>query len=270
MKMLSLDEKLYTFYFINCPRKFKGELFYYIFVIQLVSIFYKFKVKMNKQKYTLLYIEDNKKTQLFTSLFLKPYFVEIYNASDGAEALAIYNKYTPDIIITDIKMPKMSGLEFCRKIRDKDIDTPVIITTSYMSVEYLLEAVSLNLVKYLGKPIKESELMEALESCFERIESQNPSVVQITKEMYYDTLNQLLSSRNEIIHLSLSETMILDILIKNQHRVVSYVEIQNYITFSEGTSIESLRTLVGKLRKIVGKKSIKNISKTGYKINLYG
>jgi len=247
---------------------------YYIFVIQLVYIFYKFKVKMNtklnKQKYTLLYIEDNKKTQLFTTLFLKPYFVEIYNASDGEEALVIYNKQTPDIIITDIKMPKMSGLEFCKKIRDKDMDTPVIIITSYISIEYLLEAVSLNLVKYLSKPIKESELMEALESCFERIASQNPSVVQITKEMYYDTLNQLLSSGNEIVHLSLSETMILDILIKYQHRVVTYIEIQNYISFSEGMSMESLRTLVGKLRKIVGKNSIKNISKTGYKINLYG
>ena len=225
---------------------------------------------MNRPKYTLLYIEDNKKTQLFTSLFLKPYFIEIYRASDGVEALAIYNRYNPDIIITDIKMPNMSGLKFCKKIRDRDRDTPIIITTSYISIEYLLEAVSLNLIKYLSKPIKEDELMEALKSCFERIESQKPSVVQVTKEIRYDILNKLLSSTGKIIHLSLSETMILDILIKNQHRVVSYIEIQNYISFSEGMSMESLRTLIGKLRKIVGKKSIKNISKTGYRINLYG
>ena len=226
--------------------------------------------KLKKAKYTLLYIEDNKKTQLFTSLFLKPYFIEIYKASDGLEALAIYNKCNPDIIITDIKMPNMSGLEFCKKIRDRDINTPVIITTSYISIEYLLEAVSLNLIKYLDKPIKKDELMEALESCFERIESQKPSVVQVTKKIRYDILNRLLSSKGEIIHLSLSEIMLLDILIKNHYRVVTYIEIQNYISFAEGMSIETLRTLVVKLRKVVGKNTIRNISKTGYRIKLYG
>ena len=225
---------------------------------------------LNSPKYKLLYIEDNATTRLFTSMFLKPHFKEVIEATNGEEALALYKEHNPDMIITDIEMPKMNGLEFCREIRKKDIETPIIITTAYTSVEYLLEAVSLNLIKYLGKPLKEEELLEALESCFERLESQNPSVVQLTKEITYDTFNHSLSTKDKIIHISASESLLLDILIKNSTRVVSYVEIENFVWSDTYMTKDSLRSLVRKVRKSIGKEVIENVSKTGYRIKLYG
>ena len=166
-------------------------------------------------------------------------------------------------------MPQMDGLALCRAIRQEDKETPIIITTAYTSVEYLLEAVSLNLIKYLKKPLKERELMEALETCFEQLESKNPSTIRLTEHLYYDTFNHALSTQEKIVHLSLSESMLLDILIKNRHRVVSYVEIENHIWQDKYMTIDSLRSLVRKTRKLVGKEVIVNISKTGYKIKLY-
>ena len=203
-------------------------------------------------------------------MFLKPYFSEIVEATNGKEALEIYHQTKPDIIITDIEMPEISGLEFCKEIRKIDKDTPIVITTAYTSVEYLLEAVSLNLIKYLAKPLNEDELLLALESCFESLETKKLSVVQLTSKIYYDVFNQSLSNDGKIIHISASEGMMLNILIKNSNRVVSYIEIENHVWVDSYMSKDSLRSLVNKLRQRIGKEVIQNISKTGYKIKLYG
>lgn len=221
-------------------------------------------------KYTLLYVEDEAPIRMVTKMFLEPYFTTIYEAKNGLEALEVYHNKKPDVLITDIEMPKLNGLDLCRTIRKEDKETPIIITTAYTSIEYLLEAVSLNLIKYLGKPLKEEEVFKALESCFEFLESKNPSVVQLTETLYYDTFNQSLSNDNRIISLSQYQSMLLDILIKNKNRIVSYIEIENEIWYDKVMTQDTLRTLVRKTRKLVGKEVIENISKTGYRINLYG
>jgi len=225
---------------------------------------------LNQAKYTLLYVEDEAPIRMVTKMFLEPYFKKIFEAQDGEEAFQIYQEEKPNVIITDIEMPKVNGLELCKKIRTIDKETPIIITTAYTSVEYLLEAVSLNLIKYLGKPLKEEELFEALETCFTQLESKHPSVVQLTKTLMYDTFNQSLFNENKIIPLSSFQAQLLDILIKNKNRIVSYTELENEIWYDKVMTVDSLRALVLKTRKVVGKEVIKNISKTGYKINLYG
>lgn len=224
----------------------------------------------NKPKYSLLYAEDQEHIRRIVISYLKEYFTKIYEASDGKEALEVYHDKKPDIIITDIEMPKMDGLTLCKKIRKTDDKTPVVITTAYTTTEYLLEAVGLNLVKYLVKPIEEESLFEALTLCFEKIETKNPSVMQLSEKYRYDTLNHILTIDDKIIKLSLSQSMLLDILLKNRGRVVSYIEIENYIWYDKGMSKDALRCLVRDVRKIIDKDIIENISKTGYKIHLHG
>jgi len=227
-------------------------------------------INLKNPKYTLLYVEDEAPTRMVTKMFLEPYFTEVFEAQDGIEAFQIYEEEKPNIIITDIEMPQMNGLDLCRKIRKEDKETPIIITTAYTSVEYLLEAVSLNLIKYLGKPLKEEEIFEALESCFEQLESKNSSIVQLNETLFYDIFNQSLSEEKKLIPLSQYQGMLLNILIKNKNRIVSYTEIENEIWYDKVMTTASLRTLVKKTRKLVGKEVIENISKTGYRINLYG
>jgi len=227
-------------------------------------------LNLKNLKYTLLYVEDEAPIRMVTKMFLEPYFTEIHEAKNGLEALEVYKNRKPDVIITDIEMPKLNGLDLCRKIRETDKETPIIITTAYTSIEYLLEAVSLNLIKYLGKPLKEEEVFEALNSCFNFLESKNPSVIQLTKTLYYDTFNQSLSEKKKIIALSQYQSLLLNILIKNKNRIVSYTEIENEIWYDKVMTQDTLRTLVRKTRKLIGKEVIENISKTGYRINLYG
>jgi len=225
---------------------------------------------LKKSKYTLLFVEDEPMIRRIAISLLRPYFVDIYEASDGVEALEIYTQRQPDLIITDIEMPNMDGLTLCKEIRQKDKTTPIIITTAYTSTEYLLEAVSLNLVKYLVKPMQEEELFEALRVCFEQIATNKPTIINITKEYKYDTFNHTLIHNNEIISITNSQHKLISILIENHGRIVSYKELENYIWYDKVMSSDALRSLIRDVRKLIGKESIENISKCGYRIHLYG
>jgi len=114
------------------------------------------------QKYTLLYVEDEVVTKELVSEYLKKYFLEIFQASDGKSAYKLYLEKKPDIVITDIQIENMNGLELATNIRKIDQDIPIHITTAYTDTNYLLKAVELNLIKYLVKPINEKELQTAL------------------------------------------------------------------------------------------------------------
>ncbi len=224
---------------------------------------------LDKPKYSLLYVEDEAVIREMVVTYLDEIFTDIYEATNGEEALMLYHKKKPDIIITDIEMPKMNGLKFASLVRKEDETTPLIITTAYTSVEYLLEATELNLIKYLVKPIEEEKLEEALQSCFDKIELKSSSVVRLTKKYRYDTFNHTLTFEGKLVSLTSSQLQFLDLLIKNRNRAVTYMEIENYIWYDKVMSDSALRSLVYDIRKLIGKNSIENVSKTGYRINLY-
>ncbi|MCK4442130.1 MAG: response regulator [Sulfurovaceae bacterium] len=225
---------------------------------------------LKKSKYTLLYVEDEAFIRRIAVSYLRPYFADIYEAEDGIEALEIYKEKKPNMIMTDIEMPNMDGLTLCKEIRKEDKTTPIIITTAYTSTEYLLEAVSLNLVKYLVKPMEEEPLFESIKVCFEQIKTQNPNIVYLTKDYKFDTFNHTLLKSDEIIPLTESQYKLLDILIRNRERIVSYKEIEDFVWAEKGMSSDALRSLIRDVRKLVGKEKIENISKCGYRIHLYG
>ncbi len=216
---------------------------------------------------SLLYVEDEAFIRENAVLFLEDSFSEIYEADNAFKALEIYHDKKPDIIITDISMPKMSGLELCEKIRKTDAKTPIIITTAHTKTEYLLKAVELQLVKYLVKPIDEDALMEALELCFERLKKDDSNIVALTQSLTYDTFNEVLFFEDELIKLSLQETKLLKLLLKNPEHICSYQEIENFV-FDGMMSEDALKTLVKNLRKKTAKSLLENHAKIGYKISL--
>ncbi len=222
------------------------------------------------KKYSLLYVEDEVYLREMVVSFLEDYFSEIYEADDGVEALSIYKDKNPDIIITDIEMPRMNGLNLCKEIRKKDDTTPIIIMTAYSSTEYLLAATELNLVKYLIKPIQENELFKALDQCYEKIETKEPSIVNLGQEFIYDTFNHILTKNGKFIKLTSSQILLLDILIKNRGNTVSYIQLENTIWYDSAMSKEALRCLVRDVRKFTYKDIIENISKVGYRVHING
>ena len=101
--------------------------------------------------FTVLYVEDDKGIRTNIEEILNHLFKGIYTAKNGIEAYQLYLEHKPDLIITDIKMPRENGIELIKKIRINDSKTRVIIASAHTDLEYMLEAAQLYLIKYDGQ-----------------------------------------------------------------------------------------------------------------------
>ena len=216
----------------------------------------------------ILYVEDDEIARENGVEYLQNFFEQIYEASDAIKALQLYEKYQPDIIITDIQMPKLNGLEFVKKIRQKDKKTQIIIITAFCDRDYLLKAIELQLVKYLVKPVKEKEFEEALFLCVNSLQEDNSNIIKLDDNSYFDTFNKNLVIKNEIIKLRTKEILFLELLIKNKNRYVSYEEIENYVWSDSVMTKDALKTLVKNLKTKIPKDLILNLTNSGYKIDV--
>ena len=225
---------------------------------------------LNNTKYSLLYSEDEADIREMVVEYLEDCFSTIYVAKNGEQALEFYELYHPDIIITDIKMPKMNGLELAVAIRKQNKEIPIIITTAYTTTKYLLQAIELNLVKYLLKPVEEKNLQEALTSAMERLETSHGSTIQFSKGYTFDMFSKILTHKAELISLTIKQRDFLYLLLKHKQREVSYESIQHYVWKDKIMSDAALRSLVYDLRTLIHKNIVQNVSKIGYKINLDG
>ena len=216
--------------------------------------------------FTLLYVEDEAFIRQNAVLFLEDMFREIYEVDNAFRALEIYEEKKPDIIITDISMPKMNGLELCERIRKKDPATPIIITTAHTNTEYLLKAVELQLVKYLLKPLDEESLHEAIALCFDKLRQNGSNIITLNDHFTYDSFNHTLLKDGAVVKLTHREALLLKLLIRYHDRVCTYSEIENYVFDGYGMSEDALKTLIKNLRKKSESALIENHSKVGYKI----
>ncbi len=121
------------------------------------------------QQISVLYVEDQIDIQEEFVDILELYVDEIHTASNGKEGLEQYQKTLPDIIITDIQMPVMTGLEMVKEIRENDQEIPIVITSAFEDSQYLLEAIDLGVEYYILKPVMIDKLQNRLELIKKRI-----------------------------------------------------------------------------------------------------
>lgn len=113
---------------------------------------------------TLLFVDDEADIRENIYSILAPFFKKIYLEKDGEEGLHIFCEHKDiDIILTDIMMPKMSGIEMVKKIRQANGDIPIIFETAFSESEMILETIKLNIIGYVLKPVDIEELLEVIE-----------------------------------------------------------------------------------------------------------
>lgn len=112
---------------------------------------------------TILYVEDDDMIREEVTYFFSKHIKNFHTAKNGIEGLELFKKVNPNIIITDIQMPRMNGLDMIKEINRKDI--PIIITTAYSDIEYFLKAIELNINKFIIKPIDLMELIKSIQDC---------------------------------------------------------------------------------------------------------
>lgn len=121
--------------------------------------------------YKILIIEDEQETRQNYALYLKTLFNEVYEAQDGEKGYQIYQEINPHIMIVDINLPKLNGLELLKKVRQNDQSTKAIMLTAHTDKDFLLEATTLKLNRYLVKPVNRKDLKEALTTAVKELEN---------------------------------------------------------------------------------------------------
>lgn len=217
---------------------------------------------------TILYAEDDATVRKNVVAYLELLFKNILVANDGEEAFDIYYEQRPDIILTDIDMPKMSGIEFIKKVREHDNTTPAVILSAHTDTEYLLDAVELHVTKYILKPFVGDNFMKAIENIYEA----SDKTVKISDDLSYSYLNKTLIGDNTKSAFSKKESRLFELLLDHPKTLVSYSEIENHVwcDFEDVMTSENLRTLMKGVRKKLPADMIKNVSGTGYIIQLEG
>lgn len=215
---------------------------------------------------TVLYVEDEDHIREKISDTLKYYVKKIVQARNGQEGYEMYLKDKPDIILTDILMPIMNGIEMVQLIRHNDIEIPIVMITAHTEKEYLLDAVKLHLENYIVKPVVLSNLLNVLQVCLEKINATQALKCELPEGYSYDLDHKELSYLGQNIKLSRKEILFLELLMKNLHRIVSYEELQNEVWGDDVMTDNAVRSLVSGLRKKLPKNIISNLSGIGYKL----
>ncbi|WP_455755490.1 response regulator transcription factor [Sulfurimonas sp.] len=123
------------------------------------------KLKLAAEGLKILYVEDNKALRENAAKLLKKFFKHVDTAEDGAIGLELYKKNQYQIVLTDIKMPNMDGMELAKHIKDINPKTKVIVMSAFDNSEYLYSSIELGVYRYLKKPVNIKELTDVLESC---------------------------------------------------------------------------------------------------------
>ncbi len=116
------------------------------------------------EDFKILVCEDDELAREFLVRRLKREFESVFEAEDGEEGLAKYNSSTPDLIVTDINMPKMDGIEMIKEIRSKDKEVPIIVISAFSDNENLLDCIENGVNGYIVKPVDSKKILDVIKN----------------------------------------------------------------------------------------------------------
>ena len=217
----------------------------------------------------LLLVEDSTQLNKALSTILKRNSYVVDSAFDGEEALIFINEYVYDVIILDIMMPKINGLEVLKIIRDKKIDTPVLMLTAKSTIEDKITGLDAGADDYLAKPFNADELLARIRALLRRKPEYKKAEVISFGDLSLDVNTSTLSCGDKQVVLMNKELQIMTLLINNQGNIVSLDVISKSAWDVDAYSTsENVWVFISYLRKkinsIGSKTKIKSIRYQGY------
>lgn len=156
--------------------------------------------KNNLTDLSVLYVEDEAQIREEMESFLEVRVKTLYTAQNGEEGWELFQKFKPDIVISDINMPKMNGIEMSEKIKNEDKNVPIILITAFSDVDYMMRAISAGVDRYILKPVNTAKLDETIRFVAENLINMRTTERRKQTEELIDILNAFLEfSPNPII-----------------------------------------------------------------------
>ena len=209
----------------------------------------------------ILYIEDDEVVLKNISKLLQNYFAHIYTAFDGEEGFRKFLEHKVDLLVVDIELPKLNGINLIKKIRKHNSTIPIVVISAYTKTDYLLESVELKLDKYIVKPFTSRKLHELLGKLNESF-MQN-SVFELAENVVVDKVKGTVTSQGKEHTLTIKELEFLELLASKGN--VTYSDIDRIWKEQPPTSY-AIRSFIKILRKKLPPKFLKNKQNLGYYI----
>lgn len=215
---------------------------------------------------SVLFVEDDRIMQEQITEVLEMLFKKVYSAEDGKKAYELYIEESPDIIISDIKMPKMDGLLLIEKIRQNDYETPIILLTSFSEENILMDAANLSIDGYIIKPVELDKLINTINKAMKRTQKSR-GLIALKKGLFYNSDTQELYKNGSLISLGLKELELLKLLIFNHSRTVTKEEISEQLWPLESISESTIKNLILRIRKKIDSDIIISVRGIGYRLD---
>lgn len=213
----------------------------------------------------ILYLEDDIGLSLTIEEFLEDEGFEITVARDGNKAMDVLYEQNFDLLLLDVQVPSINGFELLQNLRDSNIQTPAIFTTSLNSIDYLSKCYEVGADDYLKKPFALKELLFRVKAVLKREYKTDENIIHIEDNIKFDINTYELKVSDKSYILNPKESELLKLLYKHKNSCVSFDMIfENVWSFEQANNFESLRTYIKNLRKYIGKEKIQNIKKQGY------
>lgn len=213
----------------------------------------------------ILVVEDNERlaSNIQEYLKLEHYSVDVVDNGKKAFFEASIRDY--DLILLDVNLPEMDGLEICQALRAKKKETPIIMLTSRSHLEDKVSALNLGADDYLTKPFEFEELLARIKAQLRRSNKARSELIEIG-DILVNMTNKQVQKNSENIPLSPKEFSILEYLIRNHGKYKNRGEILEHVWGSEGDELEfssdTVEVHIAYLRKKLGKNII--LTKRGY------
>ena len=217
----------------------------------------------------VLMVEDDSEITTLLEEYLPRYDIELFSVSLPSTALEKLNVEKFDLVLLDLGLPEMDGLELCRIIKKAHPSLPVIISTARVDVSDKVVAFDAGADDYIAKPYEPRELVARIQAIIKRYAQ---FTTQTTEDLFsIDKVKMQITKSGEVLDLTLAEYEIFTLFLEKKHQVVSREFIVNSIDAVRWESSDrSIDVIVGRIRQKIGDNSknpqyIKSIRGVGYK-----
>ena len=202
---------------------------------------------MSKKSH-LLCVDDDVKIIELLNIYLEAKGFEVTTCPSASEASELTSLFLYDLIILDIMMPNVSGIDFLRDFRIKDKNTPVLMLTANSQITKKGDSYDSGCDDYLIKPFEPDELLMRIKKLLNpRLNKNKVNKVAYFGEYIFDAVTKVLKNKDNVINLTSTETTIIEFLVKNINIEVSREEIAK--TLGENINLRSIDVTITRLRK---------------------
>ena len=200
---------------------------------------------------TVLVIEDDRTVGQYVKRGLEEQRIHADLVNDGMEGLRLASGGLYDLLVLDLRLPGMTGLEVLRMIRDRGVTTPVLVLTAQDAVDFKVQALRMGADDYVTKPFAFEELLARVEALSRRPKELKSPVLRVA-DLELDTATHEFRRGTRAIELTPKEYAVLEYLMRHAGRVLSRTLITEYAWdyhFDPGTNIVDV--VINRLRKKV-------------------